>query len=125
MSISRRDLIKTMGALSVVKLTTGCNTKDYDTNIDIESSGEPSSETGGPDDPIEEGGRTANGWLIGGTTLITAAYPDDSIFDDGGNCEVNLTGSTTKGPCYFQDSTGEDISEGFNGLPMLLCLRLI
>ena len=126
MSISRRDLIKTIGALSVVNLTAGCSDRDTDTsNTSAEPSGEPSSETGGPDEPIEEGGTTADGWLIGGTTLITAAYPDDSIFDNGGSCEVNLTGSTTKGPCYFQDSTGEDISEGFTGLPMLLCLRLI
>ena len=73
----------------------------------------------------EDGGTTADSWLIGGTALVTASYPDDSIFDNGGSCEVNLTGSTTKGPCYFQDSTGEDISEGFTGLPMLLCLRLI
>ena len=126
MSISRRDLIKTICALSVVNLTAGCSDKDTDTsNTNAEPSGEPSSETGEPVDTSEDGDTTADGWLIGGTALITAVYPDDSIFDNGGSCEVNLTGSTTKGPCYFQDSTGEDISEGFTGLPMLLCLRLI
>lgn len=134
MSISRRDLIKTIGALSVVNIATGCGEKETDTSgLSIEPSGEPSgepsdepsSETGEPVDTGEDGDTTADGWLIGGTALITAAYPDDSIFDNGGNCEVNLTGSTTKGPCYFQDSTGEDISEGYKGLPMLLCLRLI
>ena len=31
----------------------------------------------------------------------------------------------TEGPCYFQDSTGEDIPEGMTGLPMMLCLQLI
>ena len=98
--------------------------------MSVEPSGEPSDHLGNhhrqgdPTDTAEEGDTTADGWLIGGTALITAAYPDDSIFDTGGNCEVNLTGSTTKGPCYFQ-ILGEDISEGFTGLPMLLCLRLI
>ena len=70
MSISRRDLIKTIGALSVVNLTAGCSDKDTDTsNTSAEPSGEPSSETGGPDEPIEEGGTTADGWLIGGTCI--------------------------------------------------------
>ena len=139
-SISRRNLLKTMGALSVVHITTGCGDKETDTSNGTvtgepsgepsnepsgEPSGEPSSETGDPTDTAEYGSTTDDGWLIGGTALITVAYPDDSIFDNGGNCAVNLMASTTKGPCYFQDSTGEDISEGFTGLPMMLCIRLI
>jgi protocatechuate 3,4-dioxygenase beta subunit len=127
--ISRRNLLKTIGALSVVSINSGCGDKETDTSMSAEPSGEPSgepsSETGEPTDTTEEGGTTADGWLIGGTALMTAAYPDDSIFDNGGNCEINLMTATTKGPCYFQDSTGEDISEGFTGLPMQLCLRLI
>ena len=46
-----------MGALSVVNLTAGCSDKGTDT------SAEPPSETGGPDEPIEEGGTTADGRL--------------------------------------------------------------
>ena len=103
-SMSRRNLLKTMGALSVVHITTGCGDKETDTAngpVNTEPSGEPSSETGDATDTAEPGTTTEDGWLIGGTALITTSYPDDSIFDNGGNCEVNLMDSTTKGPCYF------------------------
>lgn len=71
-------------------------------------------------DPVSE-----ETWASGGTDRITVSYPDDSLFVSNDACAVSLTESTTLGPCYFQDSTGEDISEGLAGLPMQLCLRLI
>ncbi len=64
-------------------------------------------------------------WLSGGTDLISVAYPDDSIFATANTCSVSLTNATTEGPCYFQDDTGEDISDGKTGLPMQLCLQLV
>ena len=57
--------------------------------------------------------------------MITAAYPGDGIFNTGNSCTVSLTRPTTRGPCYFLDETGEDISLGLSGLPTQLCLRLI
>lgn len=68
---------------------------------------------------------TATTWKSGGTDLITVDYPNDNIFDSGGSCTVALTEDTTRGPCYFQDDTGEDISLSLTGLPMQLCLRLV
>ena len=64
-------------------------------------------------------------WQSGGTELIRVDYPGDDIFASGSHCNVRLTPATTKGPCYFLDDTGEDISLGLSGLPMQLCLRLI
>jgi protocatechuate 3,4-dioxygenase beta subunit len=70
------------------------------------------------------GDGTATSWASGGTDLITVEYPDDSIFELDQACPVDLTGSTTEGPCYFHSDTTEDISTGKSGLPMQLCLRL-
>ena len=64
-------------------------------------------------------------WASGGTDLITVNYPDDSIFLASSACQVSVKDNTTLGPCYFSDSTGEDISTGLSGLPMQLCLRLV
>lgn len=132
MSISRRNLIKTIGALSLVPVgPLGCGSKDKTDETDDKTDDETGTVSGDTDDlidtstPDNSDTLTEDGWLIGGTALITASYPDDSIFDGTGDCSVSLTESTTAGPCYFQDSTGEDISEGLAGLPMLLCLKLI
>lgn len=64
-------------------------------------------------------------WAEGGTDLISTSYPSDSLFTSTGVCPVAVTTQTTEGPCYFADTTGEDISLGLEGLPMQLCLRLI
>ena len=64
-------------------------------------------------------------WATGQTSLIEVNYPDDSIFDAADSCELALSTSTTKGPCYFKDETGEDISLGLIGLPMQLCLKVV
>lgn len=64
-------------------------------------------------------------WASGDTSLIKVDYPGNEIFDSGNTCQVALMPSTTRGPCYYEDSTGEDISKGLSGLPMQLCLRVI
>lgn len=51
-------------------------------------------------------------WASGSTDLISVNYPPDSLFTSGGSCQVTVKESTTLGPCYFADSTGEDISLG-------------
>lgn len=71
------------------------------------------------------GASTPGEWASGGTDLITAAYPDTSIFGSLQPCSLSLTESTTEGPCYFSTDTGEDISLGEQGLPMQLCLQLL
>lgn len=73
----------------------------------------------------QTGSAQARPWKIGGTEAISVDYPDDSIFATGNSCTVSPTRPTTRGPCYFLDDTGEDISTGLPGLPMQLCLRLV
>lgn len=64
-------------------------------------------------------------WASGGTDLIKVNYPPTSLFDNKAPCTGALSETTTLGPCYFESSTGEDISVGETGLPMQLCLRLV
>lgn len=75
--------------------------------------------------PEEVGSSSSGKWASGGTDLITVAYPDDSIFIDSDACTMAVSEALTLGPCYFADTTGEDISLGLEGLPMQLCLRLV
>lgn len=64
-------------------------------------------------------------WLSGKTPLITANYPTDSIFEQDAACQVSLFPRNTEGPCYFSTTTGEDISTGLSGLPMMYCFQII
>lgn len=64
-------------------------------------------------------------WASGSTDLIQVDYPEDSIFASSSLCSMAVDQNLTMGPCYFADTTGEDISEGITGLPMQLCLQLI
>lgn len=68
---------------------------------------------------------SAAAWASGGTDLITVGYPDTAIFATANTCSVALTQATTEGPCYFQTDTGEDISLGKTGVPMMLCAQLV
>lgn len=113
MPASRRNVLKTLGALPFINTAmTGCGWDQEPRDSGMTTSTDTAT-------------TTSSGWAVGGTDLITGAYPDTSIFEQSNECTVQLTDSMTAGPCYFQDSTGEDISEGMTGLPMMLCLQLI
>lgn len=79
----------------------------------------------GSEGSTNTGSENTSEWASGDTDLITVDFPDSSIFDSGSTCSLALTQSTTEGPCYFADATGEDISAGLSGLPLQLCLKLI
>lgn len=105
---------------------TGSAATDTDSGTQSESTQSENTQSESSDQAEEPSDSdSAAGWAVGGTALITASYPDDSIFDAGGTCEIALTEETTLGPCYFADDTGEDISTGLTGLPMQLCLRVV
>lgn len=121
---TRRDLIKAMGLLPIVPMTLslqGClDSGGSGTNVTSSVGG---ATTGGTSSTTATTTPASGSWQSGGTNLITVDYPDNSIFASSTSCSI--TPSTTEGPCYFQDDTGEDISEGKTGLPMQLCLRLV
>ena len=119
-TINRRELIKYMAAAVPLSSTIGLVACGAD---DAVSDG--TSSTSGSTDGSTSTSTSSGEWASGTTDLITVDYPDTSIFSSSGNCTVSLTEETTLGPCYFQDSTGEDISTGLSGLPMQLCLQLV
>ncbi|MFD1382668.1 hypothetical protein ACFQ45_04800 [Rhodanobacter aciditrophus] len=113
-SYTRRTVVKSLGALPFMSAfaLAGCDRTGVMKDGAVAASTVSQGTYSGP-------------WAVGGTDLITSAYPPTSIFETGRTCSIALTERTTEGPCYFQDSTGEDISEGREGLPMQLCLQLI
>ncbi|TDO95825.1 intradiol ring-cleavage dioxygenase [Marinomonas balearica] len=107
--LKRRQFVKALGLIPLASAVSGLG------GCDGSGAGVDSSTTSS----------ASSTWASGTTDLISVDYPSDTVFDSGSTCEVSLTQSTTEGPCYFQDATGEDISLGLSGLPMQLCLRLI
>jgi protocatechuate 3,4-dioxygenase beta subunit len=112
--ISRRELIKSAGRflmIGPVLSLASCQGVDSETLSSSDSSSTTVDAT--------------TGWASGGTDLITVDYPDDTLFETATVCSLALTQATTEGPCYLGVSELEDISEGRNGLPMMLCLQLV
>lgn len=144
--ISRRKILKYLAAAPAIAVV-GCNSNSSTTTTAENKppmGGKPPGNPpngmggkppmGGPDygSNVSRSASTctstasgAGNWVAGGTDLIKADFPPTSIFESSSTCNISLTEATTEGPCYFAVNTGEDISEGKEGLPMQLCLRLV
>lgn len=122
-SATRRALIRSMGlglaAMPLIGLS-GCG-GESGTGTDDSASGDD-SESG-------TSGSTVNStqWLSGGTAAMEAAFPpttDPFVSGLGNLCQI--TEAFTIGPCFFDVSDDrDDISEGQNGVPMTLALKLV
>ncbi len=115
--MNRRDLIKlaskTTLALASNQILQGCGVK-VATSEELET-----------DSTTEFVNGESGTWAVGTTSLLSSSFPADSLFASSASCSVALSSSATLGPCYFSDTTGEDISSGLVGLPTQLCLRLV
>jgi len=114
---SRREILKTLGLLSVsvpIVGVVGCGS----------SSDNDAEDNNGIDDGASTVDTTVP-WVSGSTDLIIDDYPSDALFASATSCAIALTSPLTAGPCYFYVNEREDISEGFTGLPMMLCLQVI
>ena len=124
----RRMLVKSAAGITILAPTfffMGCNSSSTSPSADSTTTESSSgSNTGGSS---SSGGsvETTTDWASGGTVSITESFPDDSLFDTGSSCSVELTESLTEGPCYFDSDYRDDISEQQTGLPMMLCLQLV
>lgn len=70
-------------------------------------------------------GTGGTGWATGGTAAMTgaSAYPNPFASDSGTACK--LTCEQILGPCYGNTLVRKDISEGHEGLPVRLALRVL
>lgn len=126
-SSSRRQFIRQFGfALAAAPLVglvaCGGGGEESTTNDSASSDSSTGTSTGG-----STGGSSGSStsWASGGTSVMTANFPADSLFDLGSSCMLALTKNLTEGPCYFAADTLDDISENQTGLPMQLCLRVV
>lgn len=128
----RRLLVKSAAGITILTPTflfLGCG-GSATAPATVASSGSTSASTGSGssgDSGTSSGGtvETTTNWATGGTSSITESFPDDSLFETGSACNVELTPSLTEGPCYFDSEYRDDISEEQTGLPMMLCLQLV
>lgn len=61
-------------------------------------------------------------WITGGTSVIAASYPDP-FSSPGSAC--SLICQTTIGPCHTLSPQRQDVSDGWNGVPLRLSLRIL
>lgn len=128
----RRKVLKSIAGVAVatpVVSLLGCGSSGNQATSAASSgssSGSSSSGSSSSGSSSASGGvETTTDWATGGTSSITDNFPDDSLFEDGGTCSVELADALTEGPCYFDSEYRDDISESQTGLPMMLCLQLV
>lgn len=68
---------------------------------------------------------SAQGWATGGTAamLALASYPDPFASNSGSTCA--LTCGATIGPCHTTSPERQDVSDGLDGIPLRLAIRVV
>lgn len=122
--IRRRDLLMAVGLVPAAGLLTACGTNNP-APTGTSSAGTETLTASPKIGASPSGPGSKQSWASGGADLITVDFPEISLFEKANTCQVNLTGSATEGPCYFQVDTDKDITQGRTGVPMQLCARLI
>lgn len=125
--MTRRRLIKLMGigavTLPVVKLL-GCTEEDANTDpvADMDSADMGTSEDMGATEDM--GTAAAGAWATGGTAAMTDidSYPNPFA---AGVTACALSCGATIGPCHTGTEEREDISDGWDGLPVRLSLLVV
>ena len=82
------------------------------------------TDSGGPGDsgPADTGDTAVVGeWATGGTASMSGDYPDP--FTPSTECAIFC--AMTLGPCYDTTPERQDVSEGADGLPVRLALRIL
>lgn len=109
---------------SSASTTTSSTDASADGSSEGSSSSVDQSSDGSSEGSTETGGcAKIDGWATGGTASMCGNYPDPFAGGLGETCE--LTCSSTLGPCYAETIERQDISEGQNGLPMRLVLKVV
>lgn len=115
--LSRRDLIQRLGGAALAApalwLLGGCG------------SGTPSSRPGTTPTAAGAGAAAGPGWATGGTARIGATVRAANPFGDAGASLCRLACEATIGPCHTLSPERSDISDGWDGLPMHMQLRIV
>jgi len=87
--------------------------------------GKGTSDTSGDSGTGDSGTGDSSGvaWATGGTAVMASSYADP--FADETDTTCSLTCEMTLGPCYAETLERQDISEGYDGLPVWLCIRVV
>ncbi|HEY4178480.1 MAG TPA: hypothetical protein VGM90_16650 [Kofleriaceae bacterium] len=124
--LDRRETLRRLAfgvaALPLAKLLVACGDNGAGSSSGDDASGD---DTQGTDAGNSADGAITDGWATGGTASMTdkASYPDP-FMTASSSCVVVAT--TTEGPCTtVSDLARQDVSEGWDGLPVRLALKVV
>ncbi len=131
LSVDRRDVNRLLAALCLVPLL-GCGEDGLDEadgaapNPDGAAPDAMAEADAGPDaGPDPDAAPAADAWATGGTAAMAAkaSYPDPFT---AAAMACALVATTTEGPCTTEEELDrEDVSEGWEGLPVRLGLKVV
>ena len=129
LTITRRRALRTLGltlaAAPFVDLVACSSAKDTASAAGGDGG---TRGTGGTKGTGGTGGATADagGWATGGTAAMTAKATYPNPFTSSTSTTCAMTCQATQGPCYSSQSVQiQDISYGYDGLPMRMYLQVL
>lgn len=135
-SLSRRSLLHTFGAaLAALPLSRmlGCSSDGAvtpgdaatgDAAADAITTDAVTTADAASSDVVTDVATSAR-WATGGTAAMTAAATYPNPFTSGAGTACSLICETTIGPCHTTSAMRRDVSDGLDGLPVRLALRLV
>ncbi len=133
--LTRRKVIQSLGlsAMAIPALhLLGCGKEDgtssaTDMGDDMSSEDmNAAADMGSGEDAGQDQGEVSGvGWATGGTAAMVALanYPDPFASESASTC--TLTCAATIGPCHTTSPEQVDVSDGWDGLPVRLALRVV
>ncbi len=129
---SRREVIQSLAVALPALHLLGCG-KDDETGLSAEMGSDMLAEDmnavvdmGSLEDTGQDQADLSGvGWATGGTAAMVALanYPDPFASESGSTCQ--LTCAATIGPCHTTSPEQVDVSDGWEGLPVRLALRVV
>jgi len=132
----RRALLRAvgvgLGVAPLARLLAACDDSGgarvaADTSTATDTTTTATDAAAGTDAGADAGGDTtvATAWATGGTAAMTAkaSYPDPFAAGGGSSCELMC--QATIGPCHTTSPERQDVSDGWDGMPVRLALELV
>lgn len=128
--LSRRMMLRCLGAAFAagpLASALGCSSDAMSAGADA---GADALAEAGTDAAVAEAGAdaaladvTSGAWATGGTAMIRGTFPNP--FAGGAGTACALLCETTIGPCHTTSPMRQDVSDGVDGIPVRLALRVV
>lgn len=123
--LSRRTFVRTFAGAFAAPHLAACGAPSGHASDDRGSGDATDTSEGSAGDAWDGSGEAATRWATGGTAAMVASASYPNPFDVPGASRCSISCATTIGPCHTASPQRQDVSNGADGLPVRLEVRLL